>query len=145
MERIRDHPSPVSVNAPISVNVSFRYCQLVYNNGTVSVNDDSNGSNVSRYVVNVYTNGRVTICAIYMQIQSFTSIRPFHPLLEKGMSITQENCFTNQLKSDIIPPQKLYFLGNRLVQTENILYCSIAPQMEHSFSFLKFYMKVSSP
>ena len=25
------------------------------------------------------------------------------------------------------------------------LYCSIAPQMEHSFSFLNFYMKVSSP
>ena len=24
-------------------------------------------------------------------------------------------------------------------------YNSIAPQMEHSFSFLKFYMKVSSP
>ena len=24
-------------------------------------------------------------------------------------------------------------------------YCSIAPKMEHSFSFLKFYMKVSSP
>ena len=28
---------------------------------------------------------------------------------------------------------------------EAFCYCGIAPQMEHSFSFLKFYMKDSSP
>ena len=26
------------------------------------------------------------------------------------------DCFANQLNSDIIPPQKLYFQGNRLAQ-----------------------------
>ena len=31
------------------------------------------------------------------------------------------------------------------ISLDNAYYWSIAPQMEHRFSFLKFYMKVSSP
>ena len=36
-------------------------------------------------------------------------------------------------------------LLDHLTTTSILHYWYIAPQMEHSFSFLKFYMKVSSP
>ena len=52
---LRTYVAPVSLNAPVSVNVDnngryrSRYCKRVYNNGTVSVIVDSNGCDLSHY------------------------------------------------------------------------------------------------
>ena len=53
--------APISVNASVSVHVDnngryrSHYCKRVYNNGTVSVNVYSNGSDAYRLVLSTFT------------------------------------------------------------------------------------------
>ena len=43
-------------------------------------------------------------------------IREWNALSQTTRELSSMDCFANQLNSDIIPPQKLYFQGNRLAQ-----------------------------
>ena len=78
----------------------------------------NNVGDVSRYNLRNVQHSQTVHANTQLYFNSFlpSVIREWNALSQPTRELSSMDCFANQLKSYIIPPQKLYFQGNRLAQ-----------------------------
>ena len=78
----------------------------------------NNVVDVSRYNLRNVQDSQTVHANTQLYFNSFLPcvIREWNALSQTTRELSSMDCFANQLNSDIIPPQKLYFRGNRLAQ-----------------------------
>ena len=78
----------------------------------------NNVGDASRYNLRNVQHSQTVHAYTQLYFNSFlpSVIREWNALSQTTRELSSMECFANQLNSDIIPPQKLYFQGNRLAQ-----------------------------
>ena len=78
----------------------------------------NNEGDVSRYNLRNVQHSQTVHANTQLYFNLFlpSVIREWNALSQATRELSSMDCFANQLNSDIIPPQKLYFQGNRLAQ-----------------------------
>ena len=78
----------------------------------------NNVGDVSRYNLRNVQHSQTVHANSQLYFNSFlpSVIREWNALSQATRELSSMDCFVNQLNSDIIPPHKLYFQGNRLAR-----------------------------